>query len=241
VFDFISRALAHPADYAGALRLHQLTLRRSEYLGGITYSFVFECKRPLRWKSGQHGVFWFLSPTMKGSAWRAFSVASSADEEEIRIATQISNTPSTFKQKLKRLQPGEHIYMQGPFGEFHADNKTHMVGVAGGIGITPFRALAYDLAHTQNAHAKLTLIYSAPNNTHVFKEELKEWSQTKNVDVIYTATPAEVNAALHDQIETVGNNGHYLISGSPTMIAALREFCQQKGITNIINDPFKGY
>jgi len=241
VIDFISRAFAHPTDYVGALKLHRLTLRKTEYLSGITYSFVFESTRPLTWKSGQHGVFWFLNPTMPGGAWRAFSIASSASEKEIRIATQISGTPSAFKQTLKSLEPGGHIYMQGPFGEFHADNKMHMVGVAGGIGITPFRALAYELARTPHTHTKLTLIYSAPNNTHVFKDEFKDWSRSTNVEVIYTATPAEVNAALNGQIEKVGNSGHYLISGSPTMIAALREFCQQKGIENIINDPFKGY
>lgn len=163
MIDFSLRALRHPTDYLGVLKWHRVKLVRTEHCVENIYSFVFEKPPGLSWKAGQHGVCWFFDEHLEAGRWRAFSIASSAYENELRIATIIPETPSAFKQKLNALKPGQHIWLQGPFGEFHASEKTQLVGIAGGIGITPFRALAYEVAHKHLPDVSLTLIYSAQN------------------------------------------------------------------------------
>ena len=131
--------------------------------------------------------------------------------------------------------------MNDPLGEFHTSSKiAHIVGIAGGIGITPFRALIKDISLGIIPHTKLTLIYSAVG-PHIFKDELEILAQHSDIEIIYTQTPDEVNTALDQQINAQGNSAHYFVSGSPGMIGAIRKTLKSKGIRHIINDPFKGY
>ena len=242
MIDFLTRAIKHPIDYFGIVRFQKIELLRIESFNGNIYSFVFKKPQHLTWKAGQHSVFWFFGEKMQGGIWRAFSIASSSEENEVRIATIISDTPSDFKKKLKSLNPGDHIYMQGPFGEFHAGNKKQIVGIAGGIGITPFRALAYDITHGHCGDTKLSLIYSATHQLHTFKDELEQWkTASNNLELTYTETPDEVNDSLDKKIEQYNNDAYYFISGSPGMISALKKSCKTKGVTKVVNDPFKGY
>ena len=242
MIDFLMRALKHPTDYFGTLKLQKLAFVRREQHSEDIYSFIFDKPTGLSWKAGQHGVFWFFGAKMKKGIWRAFSIASSPAENEIRVTTTIPETPSDFKEKLMSLQPGASISMQGPFGEFHASKKMkQIIGIAGGVGITPFRALAHEIAHKQSHETELTLIYSATNNLYTFKEELEQWAEHPNIHIIYTQTPEEVNDALQNQINVYGNGAYYFISGSPGMVNALKKACLGKGVKNVVNDSFRGY
>jgi NAD(P)H-flavin reductase len=116
----------------------------------------------------------------------------------------------------------------------------HIVGVAGGIGITPFRALIKAIASGSIVDTKLTLIYSAVG-IHTYKNEFDTALAHANIEIMYTSTPEEVNEALQKQVTLHQNNTHYFISGSPRMIEALRKTLLEKRIRNIVNDSFKGY
>lgn len=241
MINFLGRALRHPSDYRHVLRWQRVPLLRQEEHAGGVHSFVFEKPAHLTWKAGQHGVWWFLDERLPGGNWRAFSVASSHHEAELRVGTIIPETSSAFKQKLCTLQPGDPIWLQGPFGELHAKGKAQIVGIAGGIGITPFRALAYEIAHGYLPDTHVTLIYSATEH-YTYRQELEAWAQkTDDLTIIYTHTPEEVNAALDELVRRYGNDAYYCLSGSPGMITALKRSCREKGVQKIINDPFKGY
>lgn len=242
MLDVISRALRHPLDYFPVVNRHTLTLQEVIHETGDIYSFIFIPEKPLRWKAGQHGIFMFPKTKVEGKFWRAFSIASSSNEKHVRISTIISDTPSSFKKQLQQMKQGEKIIMQGPFGEFHTRRTVQqIVGIAGGIGITPFRALLYDIANGYITNTKITLIYSAKNNDYAYKNELAAWAQFPNIEIIFNATPEEVNADLQAQIKKHKNTATYFISGSPGMIKALRTSCKQQGIIRIVNDTFKGY
>ncbi len=234
--------LTHPVDYSGVLKSHTITFKEKvEEIPGV-YSFVFTITEPLTWKAGQHAIFMMPDKKVTGKNWRAFSVASSPNEGVIRIGTNIPPEPSDFKKKLMELTPGETIRMHGPIGEFHASEKEQqIVGIAGGIGITPLRSLAYDVAHGHLPETNLTLIFSAKDK-YPYQRELDAWQKQSNqLEIIYTHTPEEVNGALQKQFEIHGNDADYYISGSPGMISALRKSCKKMGIKKIVNDPFKGY
>lgn len=241
MLDVIIRALKHPQDYLPVIHKRTLTFKERIAESNEIYSFIFTFKQPCTWKAGQHGIFYFPHTNVQGKWWRAFSIASSSDENVIRISTIIKENPSDFKKHLLELTAGDEFVMHGPFGEFHTNsNVSHIVGIAGGIGITPFRALIKDIASGTIANTKLTLIYSAVGS-YTYKQELDILSQHPSIEIIYTQTPEEVNKKLQEQIEGKGNSASYFISGSPGMITAIRATLKEKGITHIVNDSFKGY
>ncbi len=243
MFDVFSRAVLHPIDYSGLRRVTSLRFREKVEIEPNVWTFVFEPNTPLTWKSGQHAIFTLPKQNVIGKSWRPFSVASSPYEGLIRIATNLPPTPSDFKQKLMALRSGDEIRMIGPFGEFHLNKKPEtIVGIAGGIGITPFRALAYDIAHGHTApNTKLHLIYSARNH-HPFGTELEQWqARSDKLTVSYIHTPEEVSAALHETSTLYPRSTRYFISGAPQMITALIKNIRALGIKTIVNDPFKGY
>jgi len=241
MFDFLRRAFSSPRDYWTILRWQRITLLRHEDHGDGVHSFIFEKPVRLTWKAGQHGVWWFFDWRLRGKNWRAFSIASSVHENEIRISSNIPPEPSPFKRKLLSLTPGSSIWLQGPFGEFHAHDYPQLIGIAGGIGITPFRALAYEIANGHNTQSALDLIYSA-RAEYTFKSEFDTWSnQSPKIRVSYVHTPEEVQLSLHQHVAIHSKETPLLLSGPPGMITAITNSCHAEGFTKVISDPFKGY
>lgn len=242
MFDLFYRALLSPIDYSGALFKRTLIFKERIFEGEDVYSFIFTPTKQLSWKAGQHGLFLLPGKKVQGKIWRAFSIASAPEEGVVRIATTIPKLHSDFKEKLMSLETGERVHLFGPFGEFHVDKcGARVVGIAGGIGITPFRALLSSIVtHCPSTH--MTLIYGGKNGTHFFKDALNVLQQTsQNIRVVYAMTPDEVTAALDQEIREQGNAAQYFISGSPGMIAGITKTLRQRGIKKIVNDPFKGY
>lgn len=240
MLDVIVRALRDPLDYLPVLNRRTIILQEVIQESEEIFSFVFKPKKPFTWKAGQHGIFLFRNTKISGQPWRAFSIASSAQELVVRISTIIKDEPSDFKKHLKALSIGDEMIMHGPFGEFHSSNKIcRIVGIAGGIGITPFRALLKDIASGVISYTQITLIYSAV--THTYREELEALTKHPNINILFTTTPEEVNAELETEIRKSGNSATYFISGSPGMIIALRKKLKDAGIKRIVNDSFKGY
>ncbi len=241
MWDVIARAFKHPFDYLPVILRRRIVLAEIRQETETVHSFIFKPKGAMRWKAGQHGIFLFPHAKITGKKWRAFSIASSSHEGEIRISTIIKEPVSDFKKHLLALKPGDELIMHGPFGEFRVSpHICRIVGIAGGIGITPFRALMKDISLGVIAATQLTLIYSSID-PYVFKEEIDKFALHPSIKVIYTHTPEEVNAALDEQVEQYANSASYFISGSPGMIQAIRKTLKGKRIRHIVNDSFKGY
>lgn len=239
--DLWKRVLHHPFDYAGYLNKKSLTFIEHKDEGGCCHSFLFEVPRDTAWKAGQHAIFNLPTKSVEGKKWRAFSLASSPHEKVIRITTTILDNPSDFKQKLLSLQPGQHVTMNGPFGEFHVSHGSTIVGIAGGVGITPFRAIAYEIATGYLKDVALTLIYGGKNNYFTFKEDFDRFAQHPKINIIYVNTPEEVNEEINKAASFLKNKATYFISGSPRMIDSVKKNLKDLGIKKIVNDPFKGY
>lgn len=241
MLDVLFRALTHPREYAGIFQKRSLTFIEQQHEGERYYSYIFRPTQSFDWHAGQHGVL-FLPTSKHDKGLRPYSVASSPHEKVVRFGTMIPEPHSEFKEVLNTLTPGAEVVFRGPFGEFHASGKTqHIIGIAGGIGITPFRAIAYDIAHGHLPDTRLTLIYSA-TAVYPFRATLDQWmTQTDNLDIIYTRTPEETQAAITNQWNVFGNAADYYISGSPGLITGLTSHCRSLGVRHIVSDPFKGY
>ncbi|PIR86113.1 hypothetical protein COU14_00650 [Candidatus Kaiserbacteria bacterium CG10_big_fil_rev_8_21_14_0_10_44_10] len=243
MLDIISRACLHPVDYSGVLRTTTLRFKEKIQENENTYSFIFTATKLPSWKAGQHAIFTIPGANVEGKTWRPFSVASAPSENVIRIGTIIPPEPSSFKQKLRSLQPGDKVRMFGPYGELCLKpNMNKVVAVAGGIGITPFRSIVCDMAESEK-DVDFHLIYSA-RAEHVYKAELEDWKRKlPNLKITYTATAEEVNAELLKEVANNNKDIHYLLSGAPGMIEALRKNLIENQVArnHIVNDPFKGY
>jgi ferredoxin-NADP reductase len=244
MLDVITRALLNPIYYIGVAKVNDLTFKEKVQESEGIYSFIFTSNKLPTWKAGQHAIFTLPGKNITEKTWRPFSVASAPHEGEIRIGTILSPTPSSFKQNLLALKPGEKVRIFGPYGELYIRPKMKkVVAVSGGIGITPFRSIIADLTNRES-EVSLTLIYASSNENYTYKNELDNWALiNKNIHIIYVRSAEEVYKNLEEEIGKHKNSAHYFISGAPKMIAGVRESLLKNSIREkqILNDPFKGY
>jgi len=196
----------------------------------------------IQWRPGEHGIFSLPDRSFSGRKWRAFSIASIPNENEMLLGTSIGIKPSGFKQVLASLEKGDIIRLRGPFGWFVLqDDATPIVMIAGGIGITPVRALLKSVEKTQNRN--IHVVHSSKGG-HLFGDELVKLSNQNNkIDLHLTNDRAMTQAIIADLVFEYGNKAFYYISGPPKMIKDYRKILKSKSIKNkrIVTDPFVGY
>ncbi|MEI7432269.1 MAG: ferric reductase-like transmembrane domain-containing protein [Betaproteobacteria bacterium] len=97
------------------------------------------CRIEGQWPAHQAGQFAFLTFSWLEGA-HPFTIASAASED--RTMTFCIKGLGDFTKDLgQRLQPGQSVTIEGPYGRFLLDRhspKRRQIWVAGGIGITPF-------------------------------------------------------------------------------------------------------
>ena len=131
----------------------RIALRRREQVAEGTFAFHFDKPAGFSHQAGQNALFTL------GRESRTFTIASAPHEPELMIATRMRD--SAFKRALAELPIGGKLQMDGPAGlmVLHEDEKRPAVFLAGGIGITPFLAMARDVQARRLGH-RITLIYS---------------------------------------------------------------------------------
>lgn len=120
-------------------------------------------------QAGQFMLWRFLT---KGRWWQShpFSISAAPDGRSLRLTVK---AVGDFTSTLGTLQPGTKVLAEGPFGVFTSAVRKApaVVLIAGGIGITPLRALFEELAGT----VEVTLLYRVMRKEEaVFEQELTE-------------------------------------------------------------------
>jgi predicted ferric reductase len=94
-------------------------------------------------RPGQFFLWRFLT---RGRWWEAhpFSLSQAPDGRSLRMTAK---AVGEYTRGLRELQPGARVVAEGPFGVFTTDAKRRekTLLIAGGIGITPIRALLDEL------------------------------------------------------------------------------------------------
>ncbi|HVW71898.1 MAG TPA: FAD-dependent oxidoreductase [Candidatus Paceibacterota bacterium] len=186
---------------------------------------------------------------------RTFSILSAPHEPELRIATRIRD--SAFKRVLAAARVGTEVELEGPFGSYtlHENAARPAVFLAGGIGITPFHAMAADAA-ARNLPHRLILFYSSRRKEDAaYLEELERIAAAHPrftfVPTLTADDPASdwngergrVDAAMLARHIPAGVFPVYYLAGPQRMVLATRDLLAATGVSrdDIRYEEFSGY
>lgn len=240
------------------MAIFETRLVRREIVAEGTMAFYFSKPGGFPHRAGQSMLVTLVNPPEtdgEGDA-RTFTIASAPHEAELMIATRMRDT--AFKRVLKTAPPGTTVTIDGPGGEMvlHDDTARPAVLLAGGIGITPFLAMARHAAKERLPH-RLILFYSnrRPEDA-AFLAELQKMEQL-NPRYRLVATmaepeksgqswPGETGFIRREMLERHLADTRlpiYYFAGPPAMTLAMQQLLQGMGITEeaMRYEEFYGY
>lgn len=117
-------------------------------------------------RAGQFFLFRFLT---RDRWWEAhpFSLSAAPDGRSLRITVKALGD---FTARLGRVRPGTRVIAEGPYGAFTEDarRRRRVAFIAGGVGITPVRALL------EEAQGDVAVVYRvAAQEDVIFRVELE--------------------------------------------------------------------
>lgn len=170
----------------------------------------------------------FLWRFLTGTGWaraHPFSLSAAPNRRFLRITVKDLGDDT---RRLQRIKPGTRVFAEGPYGTFTPARRTRrrVALIAGGIGITPIRALAEALP---GAPGDLTLLYRAAGEGEVaFRRELDVLAERRGLDVRVLIEP-EIGddrtdrlgvPALRALVPDIASRDVY-VCGPPAMVDAV--------------------
>lgn len=200
-------------------------------------TFVFETGG-VTWTPGQYQHY--TLPQVEGvdeAKQRYFTIASAPSENEIHISTRV--TDSDFKQALNSLQPGDTIEGVNIEGDFTWDDDQPAVLVAGGIGVTPYRSMILERAHSGRSLAA-HLLYFGRDESFAFRQEFDQVAAAHPELVISYIVGESITAdSILNYAPEAAQQTTYL-SGPEPMVEAVGNDLMARGVT-LKQDWFPGY
>ena len=236
---------------------HELVLLDSFAVAEGTTAFAFAKPPGFAFQPGQYVDLSLIEPRATDPAGnlRSFSVASAPHEDDLLLVTRMR--PSPFKRELAALRRGDRVRAEGPLGELVLEEgPQRVVLVAGGIGITPFRAMLRDAAH-RHSERDITLVYgNRTPQAGAFLDELDDLRRTlPRLRVLHCMSEPEkalppwsgergfVTEALIARHVPDPAQALFYVVGPPAMTAALRDVLMNLGVPDesVRVEEFAGY
>ena len=169
-----------------------------------------------RWRFLARGLWWTSSP---------YSLSAPPQRDRLRITVKAAGDHS---KALRRLKPGTRVIAEGPYGAMTgaARSRDKVLLIAGGVGITPLRALLESLPA---APGDLTLIYRVSSmRDAVFRQELEQLAERRGAKVWFVTG---------SRAELAGNplTGGELIRRVPGLIDHDVYLCGPPGLTAAVS------
>ena len=133
--------------------------------------------------------FWGLKASSEEPVYRAYSMANTPAEKELRFTIRVATPPGSAdlppgvaSSYLFTLKPGDRLSLSGPYGDFFVKiTRREMCFIGGGAGMAPLRAHIFHNLLTKKTERKITFWYGARSKSEMFyDEEFKELE--KNFD-----------------------------------------------------------
>lgn len=187
----------------------------------------------LRARAGQFFLWRFVA---RGFWWEAhpFSLSAAPDGRRLRITVK---SAGDFTGRLATLAPGTRVVLEGPFGTFTSAARRHprVALIAGGVGITPVRALLEDLP---GEPGDIAVVYRALREDDlILREELEALAERRGAqlhlvlgdhrapDGAGLLSPERLRALVPD----IAQRDVY-VCGPPAMTVATRESLRRSGV-----------
>ncbi|MBP1594429.1 MAG: asrB [Bacteroidetes bacterium] len=161
----------------------------NEAPGVRTFKLKFQSEEEanaFNFKAGQFGEY-----SAFGEGESTFCIASSP--------TRKGYIECTFRETgkvtsgLAALEEGSTMGFRGPFGNtFPMDDwkGKSLVFIAGGIALPPMRCVIQNALDLRENFKDITIVYGAKSvNDLVYKDELKEWAERPDVNLVTTVDP----------------------------------------------------
>ena len=126
----------------------------------------------------------------------------------------------------------------------YTTEKKPLLFIAGGIGITPYRALVGELLSNPKALPKeVHLLYMDSKKQLIYTEELDKAGKETPIKTSYLANRQDLYQQIDDFVNEHSNEGEYFVAGAKSMAKSIEKALKNKGIkkNNIKMDPFIGY
>jgi predicted ferric reductase len=133
----------------------------------------------------------FLWRFMTGRGWwqaHPFSLSAPPTVAGLRFTVKVAGDHTSWMQ---RMRPGTRVAAEGPYGALTARRRTksQVLLVAGGIGMTPLRAL-FETLPAKPGH--LSFVYRVSDEREiVLKDELEELARQKAARLAYVVAPRD--------------------------------------------------
>ncbi|MEY2398639.1 MAG: hypothetical protein QOJ00_1813, partial [Actinomycetota bacterium] len=206
---------------------HQLRVEavRGE-ANGVTSIYI--TGRRLEEIKAEAGQF-FLWRFLVGTGWakaHPYSLSAAPNGRFLRITVKDLGDDSA---RLQHLKAGVRVFAEGPYGTFTAQRRTQrrVALIAGGIGITPLRALMETLPA---APGDVTLLYrAATDGDAAFRRELDQLAKRRGFELrMFVGT--DIGDDQTDQLGVPALRRHLpdiakrdvFVCGPPAMLTALR-------------------
>lgn len=216
---------------------YRLTFVDKKHEAGDIYTFTFRPGQSLSWKAGQ-----YIDYRLGFGLIKHFTIAAAPGEGLLKITTRIFEKPSRFKARLLELKKGDVVRARNIRGGLYISNpsKRHLF-IAGGIGITPYRAIIWDMLNTKS-NAEIDLLYLNSTDKIPFKKQLDQIAKSSpGIRVNYYIGEHKLSSDVLKKY--VSPDTEYFVSGPPAMVENYVRILRRLKVPyrNIKSDPFLGY
>jgi predicted ferric reductase len=187
----------------------------------------------LDWLNARAGQF-FLWRFLDRERWQEahpFSLSAAPDGRSLRITVK---DLGDFSRHIGEIKVGTPVIAEGPFGSFTEEARSgkRVVLIAGGVGITPIRALLEEMS------GDATLIYRATREDDLlFRRELDELARERGITIHYVTgdrrspDSRSLLSAQHLRalVPDIAQRAIYLC-GPPALMRAVRTAVQRAGV-----------
>lgn len=219
-------------------------------------SFIFEGKKGLNFNAGQYMEWTLPQHKSDGRGNRRFmTISSSPTEKTVMFSVKVPENPSSFKSGLIKLHQGDSILAGQLSGHFvlPQTEKTKLVWLAGGIGVTPFRAMAKSMTDFEQERDIALMYFATTPSEFAFKDVFKA-AERFGLNTTYCVTSDEVPASWHGErgslsiklLESVVPDfleRQFFVSGPYGFVGAAEQLLLDAGVSpkKIVTDYFPGY
>ncbi|MGW7280009.1 ferredoxin reductase family protein [Streptomyces sp. NPDC054844] len=177
-------------------------------------------------RAGQFFLWRFLT---RDRWWQAnpFSLSMAPDGRQLRLTVK---TAGDGTAALRRLRPGTRVFAEGPYGAFTTLHRTRpdTLLIAGGVGITPVRALLEELP------GQAVLVYRvATDRDAVLYDELRDLAHAKGAELHLVTGPAVPDRLgprdLAALVPDIAERDVY-VCGPPGMTSAVLRTLRELGV-----------